>query len=216
MEMTPEQLRNKSLNENLEAEYLKETEEEHKKLFPKLTDKQWLEVFPEAEEDYILPRIAELKKMKQEIEKNIRGSLEKIRDKPDSWFWEDKIVFFQGEDLLNVERQISSLKNLLFVVEKRPERQTVKRGVSKDETSKAKSRSIVSVVQQNIKLIKTGGNYKGLCPFHHERTPSLCIYPKTNSYHCFGCQKSGNLINYIMDFYHFNFIEAVRYLNNNY
>ncbi|MCX6723673.1 MAG: CHC2 zinc finger domain-containing protein [Candidatus Staskawiczbacteria bacterium] len=214
--MTQEELREKSVAENLEAEYLRELEAEHENLYPKLTDKEWVTIFPEAKENYIVPKIAELKEIKGQIEKDIIKNLEKIKNTHDRWFWEDVITFFQGNDLLKVEKQLSNLENLSYMTEKQFEKQTIKKGVSKEEIARAKSKLMERIAGQSIILKKSGANFMGLCPFHEERTPSFCVFPKTNSFHCFGCQKGGSPINFVMDFYHFTFIEAVRYLNNNY
>ncbi len=51
-----------------------------------------------------------------------------------------------------------------------------------------------------------------LCPFHNEDTSSFVIYLNNNTYHCFGCQKSGDSIRFIMDKYSMKFIDAVHYL----
>lgn len=51
-----------------------------------------------------------------------------------------------------------------------------------------------------------------LCPFHTEQTPSFIIYLNNNTYHCFGCNKSGDSIKFIMDKYNMKFLEAVTYL----
>lgn len=61
------------------------------------------------------------------------------------------------------------------------------------------------------KLIKSGGRLKGRCPFHSEKTASFVIYP-TNTFNCFGCQASGDVISYIQKTNNLKFIEAVRFL----
>ena len=48
-----------------------------------------------------------------------------------------------------------------------------------------------------VKLRKKGANYVGLCPFHKEKTPSFTVNPKTNLYHCFGCDAGGDVIRFI-------------------
>ena len=57
---------------------------------------------------------------------------------------------------------------------------------------------IVSVISGYVSLKKMGKDYKGLCPFHQEKTPSFFVVPAKGFYHCFGCGKSGNTVNFIM------------------
>jgi DNA primase len=53
--------------------------------------------------------------------------------------------------------------------------------------------NIVEVVSEFVTLKKSGANYKGLCPFHNEKTPSFMVSPARNTCHCFGCGKGGKL-----------------------
>ncbi|MCI0452905.1 MAG: CHC2 zinc finger domain-containing protein, partial [Candidatus Latescibacteria bacterium] len=69
---------------------------------------------------------------------------------------------------------------------------------------------IVEVVGQYVDLKRTGTNYKGLCPFHKERTPSFAVSPDRQIYHCFGCGKGGNVFNFLMEMDGVSFPEAVR------
>jgi DNA primase len=71
---------------------------------------------------------------------------------------------------------------------------------------------IVEVVSSHVKVEKAGIHLKACCPFHHEKTPSFVIYPKSNSYHCFGCHASGDSITFLMKQGNLTFVEAVRKL----
>jgi DNA primase len=71
---------------------------------------------------------------------------------------------------------------------------------------------VVEVVGQYVDLKRTGTNYKGLCPFHKERTPSFAVSPDRQIYHCFGCGKGGNVFNFLMEMDGVSFPEAVREL----
>ena len=64
---------------------------------------------------------------------------------------------------------------------------------------------IVDVVDQRVKLKKTGRNYSACCPFHKEKTPSFSVSPDKQFYYCFGCGASGNAIGFLMDFDHLDF-----------
>ncbi|TLP78878.1 DNA primase [Nesterenkonia sphaerica] len=69
------------------------------------------------------------------------------------------------------------------------------------------------VVEQYVTLKKAGiGSYKGLCPFHDERTPSFHIRPQVGSYHCFGCGESGDVIAFLQAMEHTTFQETVERL----
>ncbi|MBI1909895.1 MAG: DNA primase [Deltaproteobacteria bacterium] len=76
-----------------------------------------------------------------------------------------------------------------------------------------KSRAdIVALVGESIPLKKSGGNWKGLCPFHGEKTPSFMVSSPKQIYHCFGCGEGGNIINFLMKFEGLSFLEAVEKL----
>lgn len=213
----PNQNREKSLKKNLELDYFKELYKEHEKIHPKLSEKEWLEIFPEAMELYVLPRINELETEQDRIEVGIRKAFERIRNKPDEDFLETFITAFWGDDLRKTKVQLSKLKNLVFLSRQKDNKITkTHKSVSEDEITRAKLRPMEEVVSQHIKLKRIGDKFIALCPFHKEKTPSFQIFTKTNSYYCFGCNKGGNTINFTMDFMNLNFIEAVKYLNSNY
>lgn len=69
------------------------------------------------------------------------------------------------------------------------------------------------VVEEHVALRTAGiGSYKGLCPFHDERTPSFHVTPAKGFYHCFGCQESGDAIKFLMELQHTSFTETVEIL----
>ncbi len=68
---------------------------------------------------------------------------------------------------------------------------------------------IVEVVGARVALKKAGARYKGLCPFHDEKTPSFTVSPDKGFYHCFGCQAGGNAIGFLMEHDNMSFPEAV-------
>lgn len=76
--------------------------------------------------------------------------------------------------------------------------------------------NIVEVVSEFVTLHKSGVNYKGLCPFHNEKTPSFFVSPTRGTCHCFGCGKGGNSINFIMEHEQMTYVEALRWLANKY
>lgn len=75
---------------------------------------------------------------------------------------------------------------------------------------------IVEVVEEFVTLRKAGANYKGLCPFHDEKTPSFIVTPSKGICHCFGCHKGGNAINFLMQLNNWDYPEAIRWLARKY
>lgn len=72
--------------------------------------------------------------------------------------------------------------------------------------------NIVDVVSEFVTLRKSGANYKGLCPFHEEKTPSFHVSPARGICHCFGCGKGGNAVGFIMEHEQMTYPEALRWL----
>ncbi len=75
---------------------------------------------------------------------------------------------------------------------------------------------IEEVVQDFVTLRRRGSNLIGLCPFHHEKTPSFSVSPTRNIYKCFGCGKGGDSVKFVMEHESYDFVEAIRYLANKY
>lgn len=71
---------------------------------------------------------------------------------------------------------------------------------------------IVELVSQYVQLKKTGRSYKGLCPFHQEKTPSFIVFPDSGNFHCFGCGKGGDVFTFYMGVEHVEFREALQEL----
>jgi len=71
---------------------------------------------------------------------------------------------------------------------------------------------IVELVDSLIDLKKAGRNFKALCPFHHEKTPSFVVSPEKQIYRCFGCGKGGNVFGFLMEYEGISFVEAVKRL----
>lgn len=75
---------------------------------------------------------------------------------------------------------------------------------------------IATVISDYIDLKKTGANYKGLCPFHGEKTPSFTVSNQKGIYKCFGCGEGGNVINFVMKMENISFPEACKKLADQY
>jgi DNA primase len=82
-------------------------------------------------------------------------------------------------------------------------------GVAAEVKSKL---SVVEVVEETVSLKKAGTTYKGLCPFHGEKTPSFVVTPQRESWHCFGCGLGGDIFSFVMQRDGVPFPEALRTL----
>lgn len=71
---------------------------------------------------------------------------------------------------------------------------------------------LVDVASSYMKLSRSGSGYKGLCPFHGEKTPSFHISPDKQLYHCFGCGAGGSVLQFVMNIESLDFVEAVKFL----
>lgn len=88
--------------------------------------------------------------------------------------------------------------------------------IEKEKIEEIKRRTdIVDVIAQFLPLKKVGKNYRALCPFHSEKAPSFYVNQEKGIYYCFGCQKGGNAISFLMEYEHLDFPEAVKKLARN-
>lgn len=72
---------------------------------------------------------------------------------------------------------------------------------------------IVDIISQNVRLKQASSSqYKGLCPFHNEKTPSFFVNSLTQSFVCFGCGERGDVLHYVCKYENYTFVEAVQYL----
>jgi DNA primase len=76
----------------------------------------------------------------------------------------------------------------------------------------AAANDIVEVIGSYFPLKRAGTNFKALCPFHQEKTPSFTISPQRQTFHCFGCGVGGSVFRFVMDYEHLDFPSAVRKL----
>ena len=76
--------------------------------------------------------------------------------------------------------------------------------------------NIVDVISDFVSLRKKGTSYKGLCPFHDDRTPSFSVSPAKGVYKCFACGKAGNVVNFIMEHEQMTYPDALKWLANKY
>jgi DNA primase len=85
--------------------------------------------------------------------------------------------------------------------------------MARDAVAEVRDRTeIVDLVSNYVQLKKTGRSYKGLCPFHQEKTPSFVVFPESGNFHCFGCGRGGDVFNFYMGVEHVEFREALQEL----
>jgi DNA primase len=85
--------------------------------------------------------------------------------------------------------------------------------ISEEIIQKVKeSNDIVNIISENVRLKRAGKYFTGLCPFHHEKSPSFTVTPDKQIYKCFGCGESGNVITFIMKNRNLDFVDAVKLL----
>jgi DNA primase len=76
----------------------------------------------------------------------------------------------------------------------------------------ASKSSLLDIAQNYIRIEKKGSRFWACCPFHQEKTPSFTINPETNTFHCFGCKKSGDIYTFIQETEGMTFVESVQFL----
>lgn len=85
--------------------------------------------------------------------------------------------------------------------------------ISEETINQIRERAdVVDVIGEYVNLKASGNNFKGLCPFHTEKTPSFIVNPQKGIFHCFGCGVGGNVFNFLMKFKGVSFPDAVRLL----
>jgi len=76
----------------------------------------------------------------------------------------------------------------------------------------AAANDITEVIRESVELQPAGDYFKGLCPFHHDKTPSFMVSPTRQTFHCFGCGAGGSVFRFVMNQQHIDFQSAVRKL----
>jgi len=71
---------------------------------------------------------------------------------------------------------------------------------------------VVDVIGQTVQLKRAGKAFKGLCPFHNEKSGSFYVWPDTGTWRCFGCNEGGDLFSFVQKRDNLDFREALRFL----
>jgi len=181
---------------------IEESRKEHSQSKKFISNNEWLEIFPEAEE-FIRWKIKTLDNEIEELSSAVKEKISKILKREESKereFSLDLVRAFSGSDLDNKIAQVKKLKRCLIKPGKN------KNNIDDTMIEKAKQFPFQELVQFNQR-----GFAK--CPFHDEKTGSFHLMTPENRAHCFSCGKSWDTIQFIMDRDKVNFIDAVKKLN---
>jgi hypothetical protein len=194
------------------ADFSYELEKTWKRSRLKFTDKELMSIFPEAK-DVIPKKIEEWKEvlnMRIDVIKSFLKEIYRLEtDDLSKWFGERIIEVLYFPDIKEINGHIGRLQRQLMLDSAE---QGGRIAFWDEQVGRARGRPIVDVASQSLLLKINGNKYSAKCPFHEEKTPSFYLYPETNTYHCFGCQAHGDVINLIMHLYGLSFKEAIRML----
>lgn len=89
--------------------------------------------------------------------------------------------------------------------------------IKQDQIDELKDRlDIVDIISEYVNLKRAGSSFKGLCPFHNEKTPSFSVSRERGYFHCFGCHERGDSISFIMKIENLNYVDALKFLADKY
>lgn len=167
---------------------------------------EWLEIFPEAK-DVVK---GNLEKEQFDLNQELTGALHRAIGYSQRCASGDNGACICKDLVTDTVQEIKKrLKTISYhlSVFREPDRK-----MEKDDVQAIKSRLPMEdlVRAHGIKLNRIGNKWQGLCPFHKEKTPSFIVYP--DGFHCFGCQKSGDHISFIMEIDNCDFQEALKKL----
>lgn len=177
---------------------------------PRLTEKELVEAFAPSKE-MIAEKIMDWSALRQSKVDKAKQALTASYESGDGnhWFHEVMIKNLFVPEIMACDRYVSKLKRILGIISPKS---GASRGIRQEDIDRARCHSIYEFARSRLQLKKSGGRYFSLCPFHSEKRPSFCIYPETNTFHCFGCQAHGDVITLIMHLDGISFPEAVRML----
>lgn len=187
-------------------------EKEWRKKLHKYNDRELVDLFPESRE--IIPlKLKEweelLKAESLSVKKALVGIYKTGGDDFSIWFGKYLVRIFLFPIVETCQRHIERLKRLQHFFTDRSKKERQRGLLWENSVHKARSFPIEQVVRGQLELKACGSKYSSRCPFHEEKHASFFLYPKTNTYHCFGCQAHGDTINLAMRLYDLTFKDAV-------
>lgn len=187
-----------------EQEFLFELEKNWRESLPRLSDSEWLKVFPEAR-SILLDKIREWGAEKMRLIGIVKKYLRETTAETYWYVWVSLHVAViphieaAAKHIARLQRQIRHTSGRL-----------IKGRITQADIQRAKEIPIASLLSTNIR--KTGKTLTTTCPLHADRSPSFVIYTETNSCWCFGCQQGGDSIAFTRQLHGLTFIDAVKYL----
>jgi hypothetical protein len=169
----------------------------HEYMPPRLTEKQWLEAFPEA-----LPLVRS--KIKAQI-----TSLKEARNR--LWIARDQTLSSRQTQIDIIDETINEINNLLTKLSfKLAPPQPKAQAISENDIAIAKCVPLTDLHPGPFR--ESGGRIYAHCPWHEDRLPSFVIYKDQNTFCCFSCNVAGDNIRYVMNDQNVSFLDAVKYL----
>ena len=173
----------------------------------KFTGAELIAIFPETRQ--IAPALtkelnAKRKALVLYIGKRLSEIKAESKDEVYRYFWRLWLMLNEGEELQELDNKLARLNRLQNIIDGKP---TPKGALPEGAIEAAHEYPIQDLFGSNFK--RSGNNLVGLCPFHDERTPSFYIFVKQNRAHCFGCNKSMDVIDAYMELNECSFKAAV-------
>ena len=170
-------------------------------------------------ERLLTKKIAEWKEVSRRAREELKAEIRAIQRLPDPkarWFSTEvlKVLSEPSKRLKKARQHIARLDRLLMAAKRvfKVEDEPMGRQVWQEKVAKAREVPILSVVPESIRVRKAGKSHVARCPFHDDNDPSLHIYPDRNRWHCYGCQKGGDAIAFVMESLGCDFKHAVNHL----
>ena len=184
-------------------------EAEWRNSLPTYRETEWIEIFPEIQ-SIALAKIRELEKSCASRGDEIKQKLLDVRTITRApltrEFLNAWIKHTDGVELAQIQVDIRRLKSYL------PLRESQSTDITPEKIMRALEYPVTDLLNRYTAVRRAGKHYLALCPFHNERSPSLTVYPRTNSAFCFGCSIGGDSIALIRKLEHLTFPEAVNQL----
>ena len=138
------------------------------------------------------------------------------------WFYKRKTMFDEAQELIVLQKKIQRLERLKKIYEKKRIEEQLSHEYFKTKKDReqfdidklfARQELLADILSyQGVELKKRGKLFRGLCPFHNEKSPSFFVYAD-NWFHCYGCSKHGNFIDYLIETRKLTFREALEEAN---